>query len=158
MLQFPYLPKLLKRLPPPNLPSGTMLRWRPMLTVTLVGPGDRRYTTRAVLDTGSDECLFPDTFLQLIGVTPRPELGHSITWRGNRYALRYGDISLMLADDASTYRWPATVAFAPARIPYPLLGLAGCLQFFDVRFRGADRTVELVSNWTYPGATSLNPK
>ena len=35
MLQFPYLPKLLKRSAPPNLLSGTMLRWRPMLTVTL---------------------------------------------------------------------------------------------------------------------------
>jgi hypothetical protein len=57
----------------------------------------------------------------------------------------------MLADDTSTYRWPTIVAFTPAPLRYSLLGMAGCLQYFDARFLGADRTLELDANWTYPG-------
>jgi hypothetical protein len=37
---------------------------------------------------------------------------------------------------------------------YPFLGLAGCLEFFDARFRGADRLAELETNRLFPGNTS----
>ncbi len=36
-------------------------------------------------------------------------------------------------------------------MPYPILGNAGCLQYFDTRFLGADLTMELDANWKYPG-------
>ncbi len=151
MLEFPYLPRPLRLPPPPNLPSNDAFRFRPILPVTLVGPTDRRFTTDAVLDTGSDECLFPLSVIRRIAGTLRVETAYSITWHGTAYPIRYADISLMLADDTSTYRWPATVAFTAAPLRYALLGMAGCLQFFDARFLGADRTVELEANWTYPG-------
>lgn len=153
MLQFPYLAVRIKGSPPPSLPAITLIRWRPFLPVTLVGPTDQRYLTRALLDTGSDECIFPLNLLAAIGATPLADSKHFVTWRGNRLPIRHARISLMIADDTGTYTWPATVAFSPATIPYPLLGVAGCLQYFDSRFRGADRTVELEANWTYPGTT-----
>jgi hypothetical protein len=34
---------------------------------------------------------------------------------------------------------------------YPILGNCGCLQFFDARFRGEDRVVEIETNRSYPG-------
>jgi hypothetical protein len=37
---------------------------------------------------------------------------------------------------------------------YPLLGLAGCLEFLDARFRSADRLAELETNRLFPGSTS----
>ncbi len=150
MLEFPYLPRGLRHPSPPNLPPGARFRFRPIVTITIIGPTARRQTD-AVLDTGSDECLFPFSFLKLIGGVPRIEVGHRITWRGTSHALVYADISLMLADRSSSYQWQATVAFMPAPIKYALLGMAGCLEHFDARFRGADRTVELDANWTYPG-------
>jgi len=121
------------------------------MPVILVRPTDRRFTIDAVLDTGSDECLFPLSVIRRISGTLRTETAYSITWHGTSYPVRYAEISLMLADDTSTYRWPATVAFTSAPLRYSLLGMGGCLQFFDARFRGADRTVELEANWTYPG-------
>jgi hypothetical protein len=151
MLQFPYLPRRLRPPAPPNLPATSHFRLRPIVPVTLIGPTNLRHRDQAVLDTGSDECLFPEIFLHVIGGMLRPETGYSITWRGTAYPIRYADISLMLADDASSYRWPATVAFTSAPLRYALLGTAGCLQYFDARFLGADRTVELEANWTYPG-------
>ena len=39
----------------------------------------------------------------------------------------------------------------PLEIPYRILGNAGCLEFFDVTFRGADRLVELEPNGSYAG-------
>ncbi len=65
--------------------------------------------------------------------------------------MRYADITLLLADDVSAYSWPATVAFTTAPLKHSLLGLAGCLEYFDARFFGADRIVEMEANWTYPG-------
>jgi hypothetical protein len=146
MLQFPYLAVRLKGSPPPSLPGDALIRWRPFVSVTLLGPTDRRTLTRALLDTGSDECIFPLHLLSAIGGTPLPSTKHFVTWRGNSMPIRHARISLMLTDDTSRYTWPATVAFSAAPIPYPLLGLAGCLQYFDARFLGADRNVELEAN------------
>jgi hypothetical protein len=150
MLEFPYLARRISHKLPPNLPDGEQFRFRPIVTATVIGTSDQRQTD-AVLDTGSDECLFPVSFLNLIGGKPRPTSGHMITWRGTRYSLVYADIVLGLDDLANKYQWQATVAFTAAPIKYALLGMTGCLEYFDARFRGADRVVELVANWKYPG-------
>jgi hypothetical protein len=65
-------------------------------------------------------------------------------WRGGQYALSFGDVELELADDAGiVLRWAATIAFTKAPIRYPLLGVAGCLQFFDTRLLGENRLLEI---------------
>jgi hypothetical protein len=45
----------------------------------------------------------------------------------------------------------AIVCFSNAPIPYRILGYAGCLQFFNVTFRGADRITEIEPNQSCPG-------
>jgi hypothetical protein len=77
--------------------------------------------------------------------------GLALRWRGQLHALRYGDVDLVLEDDVSEYRWFTVVAFSPARIGYPILGICGCLQYFDVRFLGADLIAELVPNPSFGG-------
>ena len=60
MLQFPYQSEPLIGPPPPSLPASALIRWRPLIPVTLIGPGGkRRPFTRALLDTGSDDTIFP---------------------------------------------------------------------------------------------------
>jgi hypothetical protein len=95
--------------------------------------------------------VFPLDVLNLIGATSRPDTGHRVRWRGNLHPLRFAEVELVLSDDTSTCRWRAVVAFSPVPFPYPILGNAGCLQFFDVRLLGADLIVELETNWKYPG-------
>jgi hypothetical protein len=74
-------------------------------------------------------------------------------WRGQRSPLRYGEVELELVDDnGSSLRWSAVVAFTTAAIRYPLLGLAGCLEFFDVKFLGAAHMIELEPNSSFSGA------
>ena len=75
-------------------------------------------------------------------------------WRGQRYPLRFGVVELELIDIfGAALRWPATVAFTPANIRYPLLGICGCLEFLDVKFLGKDRAIELESNASFPVAS-----
>jgi hypothetical protein len=74
-------------------------------------------------------------------------------WRGQRYALRFGPMELALMDDSgNTVRWSATVAFSAASMRYPLLGVAGCLEYFDVKLLGKDRVVELEPDALLPAA------
>ncbi len=105
-----------------------------------------------MLDTGCDDTIFPTAIMQLIGAVALPDRGSRIVWHGKRFSIQHAQVHLFLADDVSTYSWPAIVTFTPAPLKYPLLGTAGCLQYFDARFLGADRAVELEANWTYTGA------
>ena len=142
MLRFPYRPELV----------GVALRWRPLTRVEIIAPlGRRRY--KALLDPGSDDTIFPLAIARRIGVTLRPETGETLRWRGQRYPLRFGNVDLELTDNIAVLRWPAIVGFSAAPIPYVLLGTRGCLQFFDVTFRGDNRIVEIEPNRAYPGTT-----
>jgi hypothetical protein len=121
----------------------------------IIGPtGSFRYFNRALVDPGADDSIFPLVTAGQIGVSLRVDTGHTLRWRGQLYPLRFGDVELQIADGSATCRWPATVGFSGAPIPYRLLGYAGCLQFFDVMFRGEIRIVEFEPNRSYPGTTA----
>jgi hypothetical protein len=154
MLQFPYQDEPLGSPAPPSLPAAATVRWRPLVPVTILAPGGRRFFPRAVLDPGADDTIFPLALAGLLGVPLRPDLGHGVRWRGQGFSLRFGDIDLELSDGLQIWQWPTVVGFSNAPLRYPILGLAGCLQFFDARFRGDDRLVELEINRAYPGTTS----
>ena len=155
MLQFPYQPVPLIGTPPPSLPATTTAHWRPFVPMTIIAPSGRSRTfNRVLVDPGSDDTVFPMAIVSRLHVTLRPDTAHRLRWRGQLYELRFGDVDLQMTDDVTTYRWPATVGFSDAPIPYRILGYAGCLQFFDVTFRGDERFVELEPNRLYPGATT----
>ncbi len=67
-------------------------------------------------------------------------------------AVRYAAVELRLTDGQEFRRWPAWVAFTAAHLKHPLLGFAGCLQFFGAFFRGDREEVELAVNALYPGS------
>ena len=72
-------------------------------------------------------------------------------WRGQPFALRFGEVELELTDAVgSTLRWPATVAFTTANVRYPLLGMCGCLNFFDVKYLGSSQLLEVEPNASFP--------
>jgi hypothetical protein len=154
ILRFPYLDERLRGPAPPSLPAGSLVRHRPLAPVTIRGPCGQWSFTRAVLDPGSDDTIFPLSSVHWIGASLHPDTGHRIRWRGPLHPLRFADIELELDDGSCTCRWQAVVAFSPAPMTYPLLGLAGCLEFFDAQFRGADRLAELETNRLFPGTTS----
>jgi hypothetical protein len=152
MLQPPYQDEPLTGPPPPSLPAAAKVRWRPLIPVTIIGPtGKRRFFPRALLDPGADDTVFPLAVVSILGVALKPDIGHGLRWRGQGFSLRFGDVTLQLSDGLQVWLWPAVVGFSPAPVRYPILGLAGCLQFLDANYRGEDRMVELEMNRSFPG-------
>lgn len=152
MLQLPYQSEPLGGPPPPSIPPASTVRWRPLVPITLIGPtGIRRYFARALLDTGADDSVFCSASAALVGVSLRPVSGHGVRWRGQRYPMRFGDVQLKISDGNHTLQWRAVIAFSPAPIRYPILGLAGCLQFLDATFQGDGNLVEIRPNSLFPG-------
>ena len=60
-------------------------------------------------------------------------------------------MTLRLTDGREFRKWPAAVGFTPARLAYPMLAFAGCLQYFSATFHGDREEVELTVNSLYPG-------
>jgi len=114
-------------------------------------------TRTSVLDTGADDTVLPDWIaaalaLDLTGVEERP-----IGLAGRKpLRCRYAPVEIQISDGIrETYRWTAIVGFvAAAMLPRPLLGHAGCLQYFDAEFRGADLDVLRIPNRSFPGTRS----
>jgi hypothetical protein len=155
MLQFPYQDEALSGAAPPSLPASATVRWRPLVPVTILGPtARRRFFPRALLDPGADDTVFPLAIAGLVGVALRPDSGHVLRWRGQGYALRFADVSLELSDGVEVWRWSAVIGLSPAPLRYPILGLAGCLQFMDARFLGESRIAQLEANRSFPGTNT----
>jgi hypothetical protein len=156
MLSFPYQSEPLAGPPPPSLLPGATVRWRPLVPVRVIAPGGwSRSFARAVFDPCADDTVLALSLATVLGIPLRPATGHVVRWRGQAYPLRFGDVELELADDTGqVWRWPAVVSFSSAPMRYPILGTCGCLQYFDSRFRGEDRVVEIEANRTYPGTMS----
>jgi hypothetical protein len=153
MLRFPYLAEPLRAPPPASLPATATGRWRPLVPITILGArGVSLSFGKALVDPGADDTIFPFDVVSLLGVSVLPSTGHAMRWQGQRFPLRYARVELELVDDqGSALRWPAVVAFTTAAMRYPLLGVAGCLEFFDVKFLGAGHEVEFEPNSSFPG-------
>ena len=149
-MRIPYLPGAAS-VPLPSL-GGGRVRYRPLLAVRVTGPV--QFMVRdGLLDTGSDDTVFPETIATVLGVdlTRSPQVTITLAGRG-AISCRYADVTLLITDGVSeTYEWPAVVGFVPLALRHPLLGYAGFLQFFDSNFRGADRGVPLAPNRDFPG-------
>jgi len=156
ILRFPYLTEPLFGPSAPSLPAGARSRWRPLVPVTVQGPNGRSVAFgRALVDPGADDTVLPLDVAALLAVSFYPVTSHSLRWRGQGYSLRYGQVTLELADDeGEILAWAAVAAFTTAPLRYPLLGICGCLEFLDVTFRGADHLIEFQSNASFPQAPS----
>jgi len=121
--------------------------------VTLIGPSDSRLR-QALLDPGADDTVFPESLAAVIGV----DLSHAPGGTGagvgaskSNVPLRYAQVTLRLESQGERSEWLGWVGFTPAPLRRPLLGFAGCLQFFTATFYGDGEQVELDANALYPG-------
>jgi hypothetical protein len=131
--------------------GGRWVRPRPLVPVAVVGPSDSRLVL-ATLDTSADDTLFGDNLAALIGIdlTQAP-LGTGSGVGSTGVPMRYAQVRLRLSDGREFRDWPAWVGFTPAQLTYPILGFAGCLQYFDATFHGDREEVELTVNSLYRG-------
>jgi len=123
---------------------------RPVVSIRIRGPVASRRLKSALLDTGSQDTLFPAALAEPLGILLGGER-QTIRWRGQRYWVEFHTVELELGQEQVTWRWQARVGFTPAPLSYALLGHRGCLDFLDANFRGADQVVEIEVNRLFPG-------
>lgn len=137
-------------LPIPTL-AGATFRPRPLIAVALSTDHGSK-VTEALLDTGSDDCVFPEQHAAVLGLdltnAPQRSLA-GISQTG--YVVRYAQVRLRLSDGVEFREWAAWVGFTNAPLPHPTLGYAGCMQYFTTAFHGDAQEVELTVNAHYPG-------
>ena len=99
--------------------GGRFSRPRPMVPVTLIVP-TRTKLVIALLDTGSDDTVFPESYATQLGIdlTNAPTgVGQGVG--GTPIPLRYVNLTLRIADNNEQREWSAIVAFTPVREGYP---------------------------------------
>lgn len=131
--------------------GGRFVRPRPVIAVAVIGPtGTSAFD--ALLDTGADDTLFSEDIATAVGVDLTGAPMGSGTGIGMAGAIvRYAEVGLRIATNQEHREWRARVGFTAAKLPYPVLGFAGFLQFFDATFRGGLEEVELTVGALYPG-------
>jgi hypothetical protein len=146
---FPY--KLQPVRQPVTALGGRRVRPRPLVTVTLIGPGGA-YVQTALLDTGADDTVFSELVAQRIGIdlSQAPQ-GRAAGIGSGAVPLRYADVTLRVSQGQERREWNACVGFTPVQLRHPLLGFAGFLQFFTATFRGDLEEAELTVNSAYSG-------
>ena len=131
--------------------GGRHDRPHPVVPITLIGPAGSIYR-KAYLDTMADDTVFPEPVAGLVGIdlTGAP-VGEAASAGGAIMQIKFARVTLRATDGVEFREWPAWVGFTPAPLRRPLLGFAGCLQFFTATFFGDLEQVELMVNSRYPG-------
>ena len=135
-----------------------MVRYKPVIPITVLGPRGR--VTRSILvDTGSDDVIFPVALAQRIGVdlSQAPQRHSQGVGSAQPVAVLYAPVILVLSDSTQTVRWRATVGFSAAPLPFSLLGIAGGLEFFRTILNVTQSSVELHPNSLLPTTQDAIP-
>ena len=150
-MRIPYLAGTAKA-PPPSL-GGGFTRYRPITAIRVSGPAGS-WILDGLLDSGSDDTIFPEWVAPMIGVDLTQAVSHDIhlAGRGKPIRCHYSSIKIRITDGKQeTYEWDAVVGFIAVPMKCPLLGQAGFLQYFDANFLGADHAVTLSPNRSFAG-------
>jgi hypothetical protein len=131
--------------------GGISGRYKPIVPVHLVGP-QVLPPLDAIVDSAADDTVFPVRLARRMGIdlTAAPQ-GEAQAIGQAPVPVQYARVTLLLTDGFESATWEAMVAFTPVLLRWPLLGQAGCLEFFDGELRGARREAIVTPNRSFPG-------
>lgn len=137
--------------PTATTPSGIL--YRPEVVVEVIGAIGIS-TIQALVDTGSDETIFPVSVAEAIGVRlDRSAVSQASAVGGHVVQLTPGSVTLRLAMSDAAYQWAATVNFLKVSDPgdeVALLGYAGFLEYFRATFDSETYELELTPHGRLP--------
>jgi hypothetical protein len=145
------------RTPVPSLGGGTR-RYKPVIPILIMGPSGQT-TTRILVDTGSDDIVFPHDIAERIGVDLRGASPGSASGVGSAGPVQilFAPVILELSDQVETCRWRAVVGFTRTPLRFSLLGIAGGLEHFETILRVRSLEVQLIPQSTLPSTSDPVP-
>jgi hypothetical protein len=151
-LIFPFRPYRLK-VPAPSL-GGGMLRYKPVISLTVIGPsGQVAHPT--LVDSGADDIVFPIQVAGRIGVDLSAAVAGQAQGLGGSQpvGLLYSPVILLLSDGTQTCRWRAITAFTGTKLHFAILGIAGGLEHFRTTLDVQSREIILLPQPSLPAVT-----
>jgi hypothetical protein len=146
MLQFNYTPTPLRGSPPAS--ASQSVNFKPLAPIKVANPHSSPTQTfsfrEALVDSGSDDTIFPLAVIRQLQLTPIPgSRGHRLNWRGVAHALQFAEVLLKLESHGNAPQWRTVVGFTDAALKYPLLGQRGCFEFLNFDFHYGDNQFEI---------------
>ena len=124
--------------------SPVRTQFRPLVPLLVTGPNGRLIGIEALVDTGADEVLLPDSMLPRLGFAPGTGIPRATTGIGGRGQVIYHPVRLEIRASSIDYvAWNATIGFTQAPFHVALLGVAGGLEFFHTTLNVIDRQLTL---------------
>jgi hypothetical protein len=143
-----------------SLPSlrGGSIRYRPVISSTVIGPIGKE-TPYALVDTGSDDVVFPIDLAHRLGIdlSRAPQRKSQGVGSVGGVAVLFAPVILRLSDSVQTVRWRATVGFTSASLRFCLFGIGGGLEFFQTILDVPQNFLELHPNSTLPTTQDAVP-
>jgi hypothetical protein len=126
---------------------------RPEIEVSIEGVLGRA-TVVGLVDTGSDNTIFPKSVADVLGIRLSPSSAPpALTFGGLSIPLSAGVVTLQLESDDASVRWQTTINFYEFESPEleaVILGHTGFLEYFTATFDGQKCTLTLVPNNDMP--------
>ena len=117
---------------------------RPIVAVTVGVPGQHPVLFDALVDTGADVSLFPQSVADRLGLdlSQQPEVTVFAAIGGQcHYRLHEVELELRRAPDV--FRWKGSVGFVSREMSYAILGTHGFFQFFDLNYSNSGQTIDI---------------
>jgi predicted aspartyl protease len=148
-MKFPYRVDL-ARSPETGEPE---LLLRPVVPIHIVGQR-RSGTYWALVDTGSDKTVFPQSLATDLGIELSDGRGPGLTaYGGQNLTVKFGTVEVSLSQENESVRWMLKAQFVECTSSDEeviLLGHDGFLEFFVATFDGMQAEVMLVPTVDFP--------
>lgn len=107
----------------------------------------------ALVDTGSDNTVFPARVARDLGISVQQATGPAVeTFGGHKITMSYADVDVQLLHSEGNLRWPAHVYFASdgEEQETAIVGHEGFLEYFTARIVGDEFALDLAPNEYLP--------
>ena len=125
------------------------------IPITLFG-AKGSVTYLALVDTGSDNTIFPKSVADYLGIRVDQDQGPTArSFTGHQVQLLSGDAHLQIETEDARLDWPTPICFFDYDEPEEeavVLGHAGFLEYFTATFDGKAYVLALVPNDDLPNA------